>query len=342
MRKPLFVLITDMHIADYNRDEVKSVIIQAIDKAIELGLSHVVCAGDVFTERKNQTLAVLDVWGEILDYCTTKDIELVAIPGNHDKVDYTSEKSYLDSFKYHPNFWLIRDCDDWDLVEGVRLHFVPFFDEKNTYSQYLSKCNLLKDGINYLITHVAVNGVRNNDGSEVEGACTVSSFNQFTKVFIGHYHDKQQVGNNIFYIGSIMQKTYGEDESKGMTVVYDDGDHEQVELKSRKFKTIEIDIDSVDTKLLNKLTVKYADHEDNIRFKFKGDREKLNALDRRKFEDVGIDTDFKYAEVEVDVSYKEATNFSGFDKKKIKKEWKEFSEQHELDHDTGINYLNKI
>lgn len=41
-------------------------------------------------------------------------------------------------------------------------------------------------------------------------------------MYLGHYHDYQQVGSNIFHLGSLQQNNFGEDESKGFWMLYDD------------------------------------------------------------------------------------------------------------------------
>lgn len=341
MSKPLFSIITDLHISDVNYEKVIPVIIQSIEESVKLGLRTVFVGGDVFTSRKNQTLRVLNAWHSILDYCKQKKVHLVCIPGNHDKVDYTSEDSYLDVFRDHPNFVLIRDYEDYDLVSGVRIHLIPFFDEKSTYSKYFEQVNLLKDGTNYLITHIAMNGVKNNDGSLVEESIAPKQFEQmFDKVFIGHYHDRQQIGSNIFYIGSIMQKNYGEDVDKGMTIVNDDQSHRLLKLEFDEFITLDIDLDTTDINSLSKIAAGVKNESNHVRFKIEGEKSKIDALDRHQFDNLGIDVKCKYKDITVSVDYKEAQNFSGFDKQKINQEWDEFCDiNKEIDQNQGKQYL---
>jgi exonuclease SbcD len=313
----------------------------AISKAKELGLDRIYVGGDIFTSRKSQFLAVLLSWMDVLDFAEEEQIDVVAIPGNHDKADYTCVESYLDVYEDHSAFTLVRTHAKFQ-VGKFTLHLVPFFEEKQTYGQYL-KLAKPEGKHDILLTHVAVNGVRNNDGSEVEESLSASKFDKFFKVFIGHYHDAQQVGDNIYYIGSLRQKNYGEDEYKGYTVLYEDGSHEMIPSEFKKFVTVKIDLDEVDNKELTNLRKQYQDSEDSVRFKFTGSKEKVTSLDKSKFDAVGIDVKCEYKNVDVDVDFAQAEQFGGFDQSKIKEEWIEFCQNNDdIDQEQGTELLNQI
>jgi len=349
MKNPLFTTITDLHIDDSNYNEVQVVVRQAIDKTVALGLKVIYVGGDVFNSRKNQTFNVLQTFLEILDYAHTHNIVLRTIPGNHDKLDYTSVKSYLDAFAYHPAMELTTSHQSY--VEGnFIIHMVPFFDEKSTYKYHFDKIkiripedpNSKSNFKNILITHIAVNGVKNNDGSEIEDSTKNEIFAPFFKVLIGHYHNMQKVGSKLYYIGSIMQKNYGEDDQKGMTIFYDDGSHELFQLDFIKFKTIKVDLDEVDGGALKQMLVDKSQNEDHVKIKFSGKRETLDAFDKSRFVDAGFDIKYEY-NVVVDLSYKQAEEFTGFDKDKIKDEWSEFTiTNEEIDNEIGIVYLEQV
>jgi exonuclease SbcD len=341
MKKPLYTISTDYHIDDNNYQQVQAVIFQAIDKSISLGLKVMYVAGDIFNSRKNQTLIVLQTWLEILDYCQEKRFELIVIPGNHDKLDYTSARSYLDPFASHPAMHLVTEYQAFTCGGDV-IHMIPFFDEKSTWSNHFDKIQLSLDHRNILITHIAINGVSNNDGSEVEESTKQELFAPFDKVFIGHYHNKQKVGSKLYYIGSIMQKNYGEDTRKGITIVYTDGSHELHELQFTKFTTIKVDLDSVDQGKLKQMLIDKTQNDDNVKVKFSGSKATLDAFDKTKFVDAGFDIKYEY-NIVVDLSYKQAQEFTGFDKDKIKTEWIDFvKENDQIDQKQGTEYLAKV
>ena len=47
-------------------------------------------------------------------------------------------------------------------------------------------------------------------------------FKQFDLVVVGHYHDRQLIGDRVHYIGSSHQANFGEDEAKGFGIVWSD------------------------------------------------------------------------------------------------------------------------
>jgi len=272
------------------------------------------------------------------------DVCMVGIPGNHDKLDYTSKSSYLDIFKDHPNFMLYDEYGCKEIVDQeIYVHLIPYFDEKSEFANQFAKVKMQPNAMNYLITHIAINGVSNNDGSVVDTAITPNSFHKFKKVFVGHYHNKQDVLSNIHYIGSIRQNNYGEDTDKGMIVIYENGFHEQIKLNSIEYHTVKIDIDKASDEEITKLCTKWGDSQNNVRFKFEGTKAKIDALDKTKFDLLDIDVKCTYNDPNVDLSYKDAVTFTGFDKESIIEEWDGFCKENlELDHKLGTEYLQKI
>lgn len=323
-------MVADPHMNEDNIEEVTDILIQSMDLCKELKLSTIYIIGDIFTTRKSMPLAVLLGFMNILDVARSKGVDVKAFPGNHDKLDYTSELSYLHPFMHHPAFCLYDSYDEEDIEIGVRLHLIPFFEEKEIYPKYLKQVNLLKKGRNYLLTHIAVNGVRNNDGSVIENQLNQDLFYQFDKVFVGHYHDASQVGDNVFYIGSTHQNNYGENQQKGFTVLYSDGSHQLHLSKYKKYEVVNIDLDESSHEEVEDLKRKWGDKDDmNVRFNVTGSVEKIQAIDKYSYDILGIDIKCKERDVNVDVSFEESTDFGGFDRSNVIGEWDEFSEKNE-------------
>lgn len=348
MAKPIGVILTDTHLDRDNVDAQLSIFKQAIDLAKELGLSEVWHGGDIFESRKSQPLGVLDAFDRILSLFEESEITLVAIPGNHDKVNYDSEKSYLDVFRHHPNFKLVRTyalqhAEPAEDHSMVTVHFLPYFLESGSYIDRLNDIKIRsgKNDKDILITHIAVNGVRNNDGSKVENDLNRTAFKKFDSVFVGHYHDQSSI-HNVHYIGSALQKNFGEDTNKGFTIVYDDGSHKFVKSMFTEFITLKIDVENTPKQELEGLLKDYADSTDNIRFKFSGEKSKLVAIDKSKFERAGIDIKFDSTDITVDTSIVDTNEFVQFNKDAVLKEFKEFCKKEKYKATEGLEYLNKI
>lgn len=340
-KKPLILIITDTHLSNKNIDLVIDIFKQAIEKTVKLGFDVLYHAGDVFDSRKHQTLATLNAWYDILDMLEEAGIKLRAIPGNHDKPDYFDEASYLDVYRTHPALELVRNYKRFPHGD-IMIHMLPFFDEVEVYPFYLKKTEISKAmNQNIAITHIAVDGVRNNDGSEIEETFDKKNFKMFDKVLVGHYHDAQGLGN-VEYIGSAFQKNFGEDDNKGMTLTYDDGLLERIELVFPRFKTVKVDLNLVTPDELEKEFTAHKNSEDNIRFKFSGTKEKISSIDRQKYVKAGIDVKTDQDDPEIDLDYAELIDFTGFDSKKILEEWGEFGEKHDISKDSIQRGLKRM
>ncbi len=329
MKKPLGFIVTDLHLTGENSKEIKDLMNQAFIEAENLGFDHIYVAGDIFDSRKAQSLKTLNAWMEILDSAESRGMLIIAIPGNHDKPSYKAERSYLDIYQLHPSMELVRDYFAYEAGEYM-VHMIPFFDEKEVYPEYLARATsavkLMPDNKHILITHIAVDGVRNNDGSKIEETLSTNSFNCFERVYVGHYHDYQEV-KNIVYIGAVKQKDFGENNKKGFTVFYDDGSWDQIKSDFVEYEVVKIDLNTVTESELNKITKVHANSKDNIRFKFCGTEEKIKSIDKSRFEDLGIGVKCEHDDPEVIVDYVELKEFEGFDNNSIKAEWDEFVEK---------------
>lgn len=336
MRNPLFIMMTDDHLSDSSFDLCIDIHRQVRSKAKQLGLKCVYHTGDIIDSRKAQTWTVLKSLIQIFQEYEKDDLELRIIPGNHSKPDYESEESFLDVFQRYPAFKLIRDCGTY--IEGnVAIHMIPFFDENIVYPHYLkraveqSKAHSHLDA-NILLTHVGVDGVRRNDGTNVDNDLRQGAFNQFDLVFIGHYHDYQEVGDNIVYYGSTHQHNFGEDENKGMTVVYDDLTFEQIKLNVPTYNTTIIDLNKI---AVDEVKVQLQQIHDSGNFekvKFTGTREKLSSLEKaiKSTQLVGIKVEKIIDDPIVDISYEDLLQFKGFDNSSILEEWKNFTSNKKL------------
>ena len=342
MKKALTVLFTDIHIHLHNEEFVLDSISQIIDVCKNVGVKRALLLGDCFESRKAQPLQCLKSLERVLNMFNDADIELIIIPGNHDKTNYESMDSFLDQYQHFPNITLVRDYYSLDIAKNIHFHFIPYFKEETTYLTYFNKLTPVAVGRHYLFTHIGIDGILNNSGEEVKNPVTKSLFKSFDKVYVGHYHNGSQHGN-INYIGSIMPTNFGEDDKKGCTILFDDGTDEFKPLSFQKYIKVSINIDKLDKAQENELILKYSNCKDNIRFEITGDASKIQTLDKSKFEMVGIDVVTKNSEIEETVNTAEFDEFIEFDNKALLSEFDEFCEVNELsDTEIGKDYLVEI
>lgn len=345
MRKATSIISSDWHIDKNNTEDIIDIVKQKVDLAKQLGVERVFCLGDIFQARSAQPLISLILFGLILEMFDEEGIEFICIPGNHDKVNYESEDSYLDEYKHHPGFELIRNYEYIQIGDTYH-HFIPFFNEETTYGKYLSKSLAVvskeEQKKHILHTHIAVDGVSNNDSYKIENNLKKGKFKEYDSVFVGHYHNRSQVGSNIHYIGSIRPKNFGEDSNKGFTILYDDGSFEYTTTKFRRYEKIIIDVEKQTKKEIEVILTQYIKSKDAIRFEFIGEGEKLKSIDINKYLTSGIDIKMKPKEIDNGIMSAEHNEFIEFNKETIKDEFEIFCKDNSIKNkEVGKKYLIK-
>lgn len=344
-KKATSIMITDTHLKDGNDDLVFSIFSQAIEYCVKAKIKTIFHGGDIFTNRKGQTLLNLMTFMEILSYAKSRGISIYAIPGNHDKTNQSSTNSYLDIFSEFDNFHCIKEEHSMSLKDSeVNFCFLPFFTDE----EYLTRLLRLQEEImdnsmeNILITHKDINGVKNNDGSLVEGDIERDFFKVFKKVLVGHYHNAQKF-KNVFFIGSGYQGNFGETwEDKGFQVIYSDGSMELVQTEFPKYIKVVLPIE--DKEALFKEAMKYKGTKDFVRFVLTGKRSEYDKLNVDGIREFGIDVRYESEEFNESISAVENDELIEFDKKTILKEYLEYCELNEIagkNKSFGLNILNK-
>lgn len=332
--------ITDTHLSKNNLPLNLSVFEQAIDlcKEKKIPLFH---GGDFLEERgRFQDYSVKTGFEEILNLFEQKQIKLFGIPGNHDKLSYTSEGSWISQFKHHPNLDLTESYNYND-IGGVRLHRIPFFEENGNFKEYLSKVELSTELKNVLLTHIAVTGVKNNDATKVENTLKVGDFKDFDLVLSGHYHEAQKI-KNVVYFGSAFQANYGESNKKGITFLKEDGSLEFVKLDFPEFEKVKIDLNKQTSSDIDKLIKQHSKSEtDNVRFEISGDEKLVKSIKKDKFNSFGIEVVTKVKEIEDNLEI-EDNEIVTFNNTSILDEFDVFCEENELNKEDGLKILNKV
>lgn len=283
MKRPIAVLVNDVHLDKNNGHLVKDIFDQCISLCKELGCIYILIGGDVFTNRSGQPLVCLTDWKDIVLSLNERGFGVIAIPGNHDKTDGDDYRSYLDPYSE----WMavqsrgicIRMCD-------MNFVFVPYFKEEKWLEEW-KRADAERDRTkkSILITHIGMDGVRNNDGTMVESAIRPAMFADYDKVLIGHYHNASQMASNVFYTGSAYQRDFGENiDDKGFTVIYDDASIEFVPTRFPKY--VRHVIPATDTKMLQDLLERYKDERyDHIRFVIKGKKADCGKINISEIQD---------------------------------------------------------
>jgi exonuclease SbcD len=337
-KQPLALFITDTHLSENSIEVNFSVFEQAVLKCQELGIGQIFHGGDIFISRKGQPEIVLNAFHSILEMLELNNIMMFTIPGNHDKTDYTSSSSYLESFTHHKSFHLFSPYGKLE-HDDIIYHFLPYYDEDLSYAEYIKLIECPVGKINILITHVGIEGILNNHEVEVKNEITPSLFDKFDLVFIGHYHNRQIIADGkIIYTGSTHQATFGEDENKGFTILYDDGSYEFGPFATPSFKTIEITGEQIDKKLL-KLIKDDAGNKNRIRLQISGEYEESKNTLVTSLQELGVKVEkIKEDYVAGDVMQSETVQITSNDILESLEAW---GEGKEIDLEYGRKLLQK-
>lgn len=348
MRKPIVVLIADNHCKKENLDVIRSIYKQVADKCIELGVKRVIDLGDVFNDRSGQNLlCTLTVKNHYKNRYAKLGIRIDLIDGNHDRPNLDADDSYLDVWD-ETDFYKVHKNNSYVDIKNCRFHFIAYYKSPEIYLSYLLQAieNRNPDKLNFLCTHASINGVRNNDGTLVDSDLDTAFFRRFIKVFVGHYHDAQVIDDIVHYIGSTHQGNFGEDDNKGLTVLYDDGSTQHFKLNFPKY--IKEYVKVSESKKLQKLLEHHSKQsgQDKIRFILQGSQSEIESIDIAKYVDAGID--IKTVNIEEDVLYDENSNnneITVFDKRTVLQAWTEYSNKVDLtplQKVKGIKLINTI
>lgn len=337
--KKIAIVFSDIHITKNNGEYVFDLIRQVESFAQEHTIKNIIIAGDIFKERVGQSLSSLLIFQKILEYL--RNYNVFIIPGNHDKQDLNAEESYLDIYSEHQNLVLIKNLSKISIGK-VNVYFLPFFKD---YPDLNLLTEIDENQVNILVSHLSVNGARNNDGSLVEEAVSPKKFNRFDNVFLGHYHNRQQVAKNIHYIGSLYPQNFGEDNEKGFAVVYEDGSFEFKSVEFKKYIKKIFDLSTVKLEKVYRLKEKYTDSKNFIRFVFKGSDVELDKIDISQFVSAGIDVKKEDVKITKSVEAAENNEFIEFNKSEIVKSFVEFCNNNKIEKNQrtiGLQYLKTI
>jgi DNA repair exonuclease SbcCD nuclease subunit len=310
-----------------------------------LGISEIILLGDIFKYKKAQGIKALTAFDDILVMVEEEELTIRIIDGNHDKVDESSDISYLRKYRFHPNVFYYNRFKAVGMFD-LNIVFASYFS-RDTYISYAAESPKLMRSSkkNILITHIGLEGAFDNNGEPSKDAVPLLLFKGFDQVFIGHYHNRNSIGKKVHYIGSMYPATFGENNEKGITIVNSDGSFYHEELDFVKYFTIDINLDKKDItveKLYDNITSSpmYKRKEAKHRVIFTGEKSKVEAVDTNRFELAGISVKCVKKDT---ISENKTAVYEAFTDNSIREEFDRFIEEKQLDKDaSGREYLEKL
>lgn len=149
--------------------------------------------------------------------------EWVVFPGNHDMfLRYSWEINSLTILRKH--LTVIENVKLLD-IDGHRFWVLPFITHEKAYMKVLKmivKHKEFRPGQDNLLTHVGIRGATLNTCFMLKD-WSIVNFDEFPfkRVYTGHFHSKQQIGENIWYPGSPIPFKFDEGDVAHGFYVYD-------------------------------------------------------------------------------------------------------------------------
>lgn len=338
--KPV-LLMNDLHISKDNIEEFKKNWNEALEVASENDVYHIFIGGDVFTIRAVQSLASILAVKKCFEEAAFNDFVLDVVFGNHDCPTFNEPESWLDIYANIPNV-NVRNQPYLYELEGVWLAMFPYYLEDTVMPKVLNKFDdhLLELGIEkkdvILYLHSGIHGALGD--FDVPNELPQERLKDYYKVLSGHYHERIHIkGTQIYYIGASRAHSFGENEQKGYTILYPNGE--------TKFVQNQVNIRYVTEDL------KLSDLEDwnnthdsryKVRLKIHCQSNEVDSVDREKLLANGANKiDFVTEKIQA-IQAEQSGMEEKFDTKDLQREYKDFCGEKDIDSRLGIDYLNKL
>jgi DNA repair exonuclease SbcCD nuclease subunit len=153
--------------------------------------------GDWFDNRQLLDIYVMNISIDII--IDLADIlPVYFLTGNHDVYKkYDTDVNSIVAFRYIPNVFIYEKPAI--ITNGTsKILILPWIDDKNIEENYVraNKCD-------YVFTHVNLAGFKFDNGKDIRAAFAAdfTQFNNIKRLFSGHIHKRQEMGNFI-YLGS--------------------------------------------------------------------------------------------------------------------------------------------
>lgn len=336
MKKPVAIIFNDVHLKTGNEEEVYNSTVHLVDYAVKNNIKDLLFAGDLFDSRSFQRQLVLRTFDKMLALMNANDIRLHMFPGNHDKTVYASYDSFLDIYTHHPGVNLNRELQIIELG-GLSITLLPFFSDDMLIP-------MLKEakGTDVLISHFEMMGSSNLGNVSKKTSINEKLLSKWKKVYLGHYHNHQEITKDITHLPSFRQENFGEDNKKGFAILYDDCSYELIKGQFKEYTKQTIDLGKTSSKEIKDILSKLSELDSNIRLEFKGTEEQCKAIDKSQFKGLGIDIKFKYNEVFESSIEQPKAIIEKYSKAQILDSFKEFCEEKELDFKEGSVMVNEF
>lgn len=203
-------------------------IIKAYQTAKENDAEALLFCGDLFENRGTLSVSLIRIAQVVLQHICS-DIPVYAISGNHDYASKHGESvSSVELFDTIENLKVISLGTEY--LNGVAIsgvsHGKSYEDlEKHTADSGVLLLHTTFSGTTISDSHIA------ETGEDLDDLKEYMKDNNYSMCFVGDIHRRQNLGDGVWYVGSLLQNGFGDEQDKGMLIV-------DTETKSVRFHTI--------------------------------------------------------------------------------------------------------
>lgn len=197
-----------------------------------MNIDTVFVLGDLFHDRTQLGIDTLVRLCKFLeDTATEYGQQWISFPGNHDM--FLRHSWDINSLQPLSKHLTVVENVKLLTVDDARFWVLPFVTYEKSYMRVLEHIEQQHENGDVLFTHIGVRGSILNTCFLLKDWSFVTFENSaFDRVYTGHFHSKQQVGNNVWYPGSLIPFKFDEGDIPHGFYVYD------TEERSHKFLDI--------------------------------------------------------------------------------------------------------
>lgn len=227
------VVIGDPHIKANNIPEVDLFISKLVDLLKSETPDFIVILGDILNDHEKLNTIALNKAVELFEKCSTISHTFVLV-GNHDIINnsqFLTENHWLNPLKKWPNMNIVDkvihiEREDFNFTF---LPYVPpgrFRDALDTIPEESWKKS------DVIFCHQEFKNCKMNTITSIEGD-TISE--DYPYIVSGHIHNRQTIGEKVYYPGSSMQTAFGESDKNIIAIL-------SWKKPGKKYKLQEVDL----------------------------------------------------------------------------------------------------
>jgi predicted phosphodiesterase len=212
------VITADIHFGVPGRLEDIVFACEVIDQYCrKTGIDTVIVLGDMFHDRHSMGIDTMAAAASFLEKAQQK---WITFPGNHDMfLRHSWGITSLIPLKRH-----LEVIDDIKILklDDKRFWILPFIQLENAYMRVVNKIEEQAEEGDSLMTHIGINSAVLNTCFLLKDWSIVSfEHTKFNRIYTGHFHSKQQIGENVWYPGSLIPFKFDEGDVPHGFYVYD-------------------------------------------------------------------------------------------------------------------------